>query len=282
MSKVGLVIDSTTIISPENISRYHIETVSLNIIVGDKNMREVDTTDQFIIDNLNDAKDIRSASPSPFAFKQAYEKLFAQGYEEIIVVPLSKEVSGTYQVATMAKDFVENGNRIFVIDTNICNFGVANLVETMLPLFDGQHDAAWLAKEFETRAVASDLLFTVTDIKHLVKSGRISRLSATFAEILHIKPIIKMISGKLSVFEKTRSNQRVLDVFDEHIKNLSSHHSVVALKIVYLQNEELLKKLLEMVKTKYTNVKVTLIDRVNPVFLTHLGNSGIGIAATGY
>lgn len=282
MSKVGLVIDSTTILSPETIAKYKIEVVSLNIVFGEKTMSETQTTEQFIIDNLNQVKDIRSSSPSPYDFQVAYEKLFSEGYDEIVVVPLSKGVSGTYQTAVMAKDLIKGGEHVFVVDTNICNFGVANLVETMLPSFDGKHTGQQLFDEFQKRAGNSRLLFTITEIKHLIKSGRISRIAGTFAEILRIKPIIKMIEGKLVVFEKTRSKERMFEVFLEQIKELVDTCSQVSVKIVSLQNAEMMKVFIEKLKTTYANVKITIIEHVNPVFLTHLGNNGFGISATGY
>jgi len=282
MSKVGLVIDSTTILSPETIAKYKIEVVSLNIVFGEKTMSEIETTEQFIIDNLNQVKDIRSSSPSPYDFQVAYDKLFNEGYDEIIVVPLSKGVSGTYQTAVMAKDLIKGGEHVFVVDTDICNFGVANLVETMLPFFDGNHSGQYLFDEFQKRATNTRLLFTITEIKHLIKSGRISRIAGTFAEILHIKPIIKMIGGKLVVFEKTRSNQRMIEVFLEQIKELVDTCSEVSVKIVALQNAEMLKIFAAKLKATFANVKVTVIEHVNPVFLTHLGNNGFGISATGY
>lgn len=282
MKKIGLVIDSTTILNPIDIEEYCIEVVSLNVIYKNESQKEKDLSEEFIIANLDDVKSFKTASPNPQDFLESFGRLWQKGFQDIIVVPLSKELSSTYQTAILAKEIDENGEHIHVIDTNICNFGNANLIETMLPLFKSDMDAQELVNEFNQRAKNSQLLFTVNDLKHLFHGGRLSKLSAVLGTLLKIKPIIEMIEGKLKLSYKVRHTKAMFDIFMQYIKKYVDNYQNVFLKIVHLQNIPIMEKLTELVNTQFNKIKVSIIDRVNPVFLTHLGNDGIGIALTGF
>jgi DegV family protein with EDD domain len=282
MPKVGLVIDSTTILDLAVVNKYQIEVVSLNVTFEEETYKEVDLSDAFVIDRLNHVRGVKTGSPSPYDFEQAYQHLFEKGFDQIVVVPLSKEISSTYQTAVMAKEDSPRKDHIFIVDTQIANFGVANLVEASLDLFNGQYSGAQIAEEITTRAKNSRLLFSISDLKHLFRSGRLSRIGATFAEILKIKPVVKMIDGKLAVIDKTRSYTRILEIFLTTVAEVADQFKNVYIKVVHLQNDAIMATLVDQVKERFSSAKVSIIDRVNPVFLTHLGNNGIGITVTAY
>lgn len=282
MKKIGLVIDSTTVLDKAMVEKYQIEIVSLVVSYHNENYLETTLSDEFIIERLEDVKGFKTASPAPQHFYDAYQRLWDKGFEALIVIPLSKEISGTYQAAVIARDMDERSDDIHIIDTNICNFGNANLVETILPLFDSEMSVEAIVAEINLRALNSNVLFTVTDLKHLMHGGRLSKISAIVGSLLKIKPIIEMIDGKLKLTQKVRHSKAILEVFMQAIKKHVDNFQNVSLKIVYLQNEDLMNKLRELVKTEYQKVIISIIDRVNPVFLTHLGNNGIGIALTSF
>lgn len=282
MKKIGLVIDSTTILTQKDIEKYNIEVVSLNVIYKNESQKELDLRDDFIIANLEDVKVFKTASPNPQDFLEAYQRLWQKGFKDIIVVPLSKELSTTYQTAFLAKEIDDNSEHIYIIDTNICNFGNANLIETMLPLIEEDVAIEEVVKEFNRRSENSQLLFSVNDLKHLFHGGRLSKLSAVLGTLLKIKPIVEMIDGKLKLSYKVRHTKAMLEIFMKYIEKYVNKYQNVFLKVVHLQNRAIMEKLIDLVSKKYDKIKLSIIDRVNPVFLTHLGNNGIGIALTGF
>lgn len=282
MKKTGLVIDSTTILSDEIIKKYNIQIVSLNILVNETTKKELETTDQEIVEHLNDVKGMKSSSPSPQEFMDAYQKLFDLGYEKLIVVPLSKELSSTYQSAVIARDEMDEKNNIFVIDTNICNYGNVNLIESILPLIDVDIPTEEIVRELKQRVLDSNVQFTIIDLKHLVRGGRLSKISGTLGTLFKIKPIVEMIDGKLKVAQKKRTYPDVLKVFVDKVGKYAETFKTVSLKIVQLGQEALAKQLEKEVQDKHSNVIISAITRIGPVFHIHLGNSGIGIAITAY
>ncbi|MCF0117517.1 MAG: DegV family EDD domain-containing protein, partial [Bacilli bacterium] len=192
VSKIGIVVDSTTTLSDEIKKEYGIKTVSLNVETASFSKKEEDIKDEEIIEVLDDVQNLKTSSPSPNEFVEAYQQLFDEGYEYILVFPLSKGLSSTYQSAFIAKSYFDNEDNICVFDTGTANYGVANIIETLLPYFeDKKIKFDFVKKQTERRINNSRLMFTVMDLKHLVHGGRLSKLGGLVGSLLHIKPMVK-------------------------------------------------------------------------------------------
>ena len=104
MEKYKIIIDSTVYLSKDIIQENDIDVASLNVIEGDNSYREVEVNVQFIFDEQDKGKSWTTSQPSPGEFLEIYEKALAEGYEKIFVCGLSKDISGTYQSANLAKN----------------------------------------------------------------------------------------------------------------------------------------------------------------------------------
>lgn len=282
-SSIGIVIDSTTTLDSQLIKDYDIEVVSLNIHTQAFNKREIDTLDEEIIPLLDDVKNLSTSSPSPNDFAKAYDRLFKKGYKHIICLPLSREISSTYQSALIGKTYVDKAEEIFVGDTLICNFGLANLIETLLPLFENKMATfSDIIQAFNNRVPNTRIQFSVLNLKHLVNGGRLSKIAGLLGTILHIKPIIDMQEGKLKLFKKELNMAKVLGTFMTTIKALSEKFTQLFVKIVDLQQNDLAEKFINQIKTAFPKIAVSRVRTVRPVFFIHLGNDGLGMSVVAY
>ncbi|HOZ02839.1 MAG TPA: DegV family protein [Bacilli bacterium] len=282
-SSIGIVIDSTTTLDSQLIKEYDIEVVSLNIHTQAFNKREIDTLDEEIIPLLDDVKNLSTSSPSPNDFAEAYDRLFKKGYKHIICLPLSREISSTYQSALIGKTYVDKAEEIFVGDTLICNFGLANLIETLLPLFENKMATfSDIIQAFNNRVPNTRIQFSVLNLKHLVNGGRLSKIAGLLGTILHIKPIIDMQEGKLKLFKKELNMSKVLGTFMTTIKALSEKFTQLFVKIVDLQQNDLAEKFINQIKTAFPKIAVSRARTVRPVFFIHLGNDGLGMSVVAY
>lgn len=284
MSKIAYVFDSTSLLIPEKIKNIRYEIVSLKVTLDDKDYKETELSDDQVIALLDNPKLLKSSSPSTSDFTHAYEKLLNEGYEDIVVVLLSKGVSGTFNVAKMAIDELseEKQKHIHFIDTCFCNYGVANIIYSLLPILEDPNSTIDLViKSFEEAVQNNKLLFTILDLKHLFYHGRLSRLSCAVGLLLRIKPVIEMQEGNLVLAHKKRKNEDIhklfLEIVEEAHKNLTDIH----LMIINLTAQDEADKFEEEVREKFDDINISHINRVGPVFLVHLGNHGYGITITG-
>lgn len=286
-NKVAFVIDSTTLVPAEIKEKYRFYEVPLNVSVLGETKPESEITDELVVSHLEDAEDyksMKSSSPAPGDFTVAYETLFNEGYDDIVVFVLSKEISGTYQTAIMAKDMWPDkakADRIFVINTLVCNYGVVNQILASLPLLETDISTEEYVEKVNQNVANTLVMFTILDLKHLFRGGRLSRLSVALGLLFKIKPVVQMEEGKLKLAYKMRTKTNICDLFIKQIADFATRFKRVYLRFVNLSNKEVIAELTEKVKATFANVVISSVDRVGPVFLVHLGNNGYGIALTG-
>ena len=282
MAKIGLVIDTTTVLDEALIKKYQVEVVSLNVVYNGETMREKDVSQEFMMEHISEVKAFKTASPNPNDFIEAYQRLFQKGFEEILVLPISKVLSGTLQIAQLAKESMQEAEHIHIIDSNICNYGNILLLETLLPMIDAGAPIEEVVQAAQERAEQSKVCFTVLELRHLYHGGRLTLVEAFLGQILRIKPIIEMIDGKLKLAQKVRTTQQIFQVFLNHIGNYVKKFSTVHVKIIHMNCADLYEKLKAVILEKFPKTLITEIHQLDPVFLVHLGKEGIGIAVTAY
>lgn len=283
-TKIGIVLDSTTYIPEELKDDMIYEVVPLHVTVDGNNRPEVEIKDEEIVARLENCKDLKSSSPSVGEFELAYNNLFARGVENILVIPLSKESSTTYNVARMAIDLLDEDKKshVAVINTLINNYGVTNVLYALVKYLKKDVSFESLIEKAETLFKNSHLSFTMFDLKHLFKGGRLSRISCAIGLLFKIKPVIEMIDGKLVLTKKERTVTNIIKYYLEQIENFAKKFKKVLCRFIYLgDNRHLVDTMIEAVEANYKNVEYTVCDHVGPVFLVHLGNSGFGITLTG-
>ncbi len=282
--KIGIIVDSTTIIPEEVKDKFIFGIVPLHVTINGENRPEPEIKDQEIIDKLENCKDLKSSSPSVGEFEKEYLRLFDLGVNDILVLPMSKENSTTYNVGKMAIDLLpeDKKNHVSVLNTLINNYGIANVLIALSYWSDKDISFVEFTQKAETYLHDSHLGFTILDLKHLFRGGRLSRISCAIGLLFKIKPIIEMVDGKLVLTKKERTSMNIINYFIKQIAVFSTKYKKVYCRFIYLGNNlENINKMIEIVERTFKNVEFTIIDRVGPVFLVHLGNSGFGITLTG-
>lgn len=275
MTKIGIVVDSTTVLSTEIIEKYNIKKVSLNVLVGSIEYREIDLSLEQMLDFMDSGKTFKTSQPAPNLFIEAFDELIKEGYNDILVFPLSKNLSGTYQTANLAKNMV-NGVNIRVYDTKICSYALENLIYAILPLIDENKTLDIIDEKINTLLSNNEEIFFISDLYNLFRGGRLSRLSLALGTLLRIKPIIMVQEGKLELVKKVRTHNAVMDFFLEKLEKFKNFKEIYV-RIVYLQNEDIVKTLIEKIKN-LLKCKITITTVIGPVFHAHLGNNGYGVA----
>lgn len=131
-----------------------------------------------------------------------------------IYITLSSGLSGTFEAALQAREFVlaeRPDAEIYVVDSLCVATGQALLVsEVARRLADGcsaREAATWA----EGNRLRVQHLLTVDSFDHLVRGGRITPTAAIAGTILDVKPIITVTAdGRLAPIRKARGRTRAL------------------------------------------------------------------------
>ena len=152
-----------------------------------------------------------------------FDELMKQG-KDILHLSFSSGLSGTHDNFLLAsRDVnVKYKNKCYVVDTLCASAGQGLLVLLVAKkaIEDGITIQKLIAYAEEVRYKINHI-FTVDDLKYLVKGGRVSKTSAIFANILHIKPLMRVNNdGKLEVTNKVFSRKLTIKrMFDKMTQN---------------------------------------------------------------
>ena len=117
---VRIVTDSTAYLPEDLKAQYHIEVVSLNVILDEKSYREIDLTNEEFYPKMEKAKNMPTSSqPSMEELQEVFADIAQKG-DDILAIFLSSKLSGTVTSAgPLAAQMVMNNypqRRIEVFD----------------------------------------------------------------------------------------------------------------------------------------------------------------------
>ncbi len=278
MEKIGLLLDSTSL-TRDDLKEYgFIKYVQLKVQVDQETFDESQLSSAEMETYIEEGKKFLTSQPAPTEFLDAYNEFHKEGYTHVIAVVLSHKLSGTYQSALIAKSMCECDMQIDVHSPNSASFGLALGAKQLAEAIKSNLGYEALTERYHSIFQDPLIAFTLGDLTHLFHGGRLNRIQAFIGKILRIKPVIEMVDGKLELVEKKRKNIDCLEHFTNQIKGYVQKYKKVYLDIINLNMEDWGQKLLDYVTENYKNIEIHLTNFVSPVFYSHLGNKGFGIA----
>ena len=222
-----------------------------------------------------------SQANNPAVIRDRFEALLQQGYD-ILHVAFSSALSGSYNnVCVTARDLMEDypDSRIIVIDSlNVSLSEAIMVMQGDLYRSTGhtlEETAAYL-EEFKTHM---NVQFTVDDLFHLQRGGRVSKTTAVVGSALNLKPFLYVnAEGKLTsagtVRGRKKSLRKLVDRMKETLPETPDYSIPVG--IVHgncLQDAQLVADYVRS-ETGFTNI---IINDISPSIGTHAGPGAIGI-----
>lgn len=235
--------------------------------------RDLDTAS--FLRKLKGAKMLpKTAAPEPPLYYPVFEKARGKGESVIVVAPTGK-ASGTVRSAqTAAQEFPDVDIRVVDTQTISCNLG------SLVLLADDMAKAGNSADEIEARLMAmiprGHIYFLVDTLEYLAKGGRIGGAKRLLAELLEIKPILRVKDGQVESFEQQRTKKRALarltEVVIEQFHGGESSH----LCVIQVEAESEAHALAEELKSK-ANVPHIPIYELPPAIVVHAGPRAMGV-----
>ncbi|MEO3945417.1 DegV family protein [Gorillibacterium sp. CAU 1737] len=218
---IKLFTDSSADLPKELIQRYDIEVVPLLVIDGDQQYEDNVTLDP--ADLFRGMREGKVYKTSQISYQTLYDRLkpYAEQGQSCLYLAFSSELSGTYQTGVMVKnDILEQypDFELEVLDTKCASLGEGMVVLKIAELAQQGKSMAELLAAASFFARHMEHIFTVDDLKYLLRGGRVSPIAAFIGGILQIKPILDVEDGKLIPIEKVRGRKKVFQRMIEIIR----------------------------------------------------------------
>lgn len=216
-----------------------------------------------------------TAQVNPENAKALLEPYLKEG-KDILHIAFSSALSGTYNSSRIAaEELMEEypDRRIIVVDSLSASLGQGLLVwlaQQKKELGQTLEDVADWAEKNKLKMVH---LFTVDDLNHLYRGGRVSRTTAIVGSMLNIKPVLHVDNeGKLTAIGKVRGRKKALQelvkLMDEKIGSFGADCDTIF--ISHGDCEQDAQYVAAKVKEKY-NIKNIIINQVGATIGAHSG-----------
>lgn len=271
---VRIVVDSTCDLPPALIARYGLEVVPVYLNIGDQGWLDgVELSRERFYRALPDYHPFpTTAAPSPDRFHQTYQRLAAEGAEQILSIHISSALSGTVEMARKAASEFDEA-QVAVFDGGQISLGTGFLAEAAALAVEGGASLPSVLMMLQERAKRTFVFAALDTLEFLRRSGRVNALVAGIGSLLKVKPIVKMTSGQTSS-ERIRTGRRAF----ERLEALTALASPLERAALVHTNAPVVAEELRKVLFPYLPVGPIPSVLVTPVIGAHIGPNAAGVA----
>ena len=225
MREYKILTDSTTDLSPQLVAQTGVTVLPMTYTIGEKSYRndpeETDLSSGDFYDMLRGGAMSTTSQINVETFREVAGKMARDGFD-VLYVGFSSGLSGTFNSARIAFEDLsaEYPEHKFLAVDSLC----ASMGEGLLVYHAAQQQKAGRSIEETARWLEENKLhlahwFTVDDLNHLKRGGRVSGAAAFFGTMLNIKPVLHVDdAGHLIPMEKVRGRKASLDALVAHME----------------------------------------------------------------
>lgn len=249
--KIAFLVDSCAELEPRHRKGLPVYVVPLRIACREKDYSDgEDITAKDIYKRMEKGELPKTSLPDMVRAARTLENIKRDGYEKVIVLPLSSGLSGTHNMFRLECEERDDLD-IALYETYSAAMPLGAIVLQLWE--DIQNGMSW--EELKTKRIPHLLknnfaYFSVDTLEYLQKGGRIGKISAMAGTMLQIKPILGFApDGELVSVAKVRGRKQVQGKLVELLKSHVGNHKEYNLLVVDggepAETEALKKALLE-------------------------------------
>lgn len=228
---------------------------------------------------LRGGKMAKTAQVPPEKALEMFKVQLDKGFD-ILYIGFSSGLSGSFQSATIAKAELAQqypNRKLLVVDSLCASLGQGMLVELAVSLREKGDTIDEVAVAAANARLHICHYFTVNDLNHLYRGGRVSKATALFGTILGIKPLMHVDNeGKLIAIGKIRGRRQSLDAL---VEKMGTKLGESKNEYVFVSHGDCIddaKYVAEKAKKAY-GCKLSIINYVGPVIGSHSGPGTVAL-----
>lgn len=283
----SLFTDSSANLTDELIEQYSVSIISLNYTLDGKEYKSyvkgVKHNGKAFFERLRQKAEAATSLANTSLFIDTFLPELKKG-KDIIYIGLSSGVSGTLKAAEIAAEDLRTEypeRNIIIIDSLTGGMAQGLLVCKAGKCRNNGMSAEETAKIIEKIKFKANIYFTVDDMFHLKRGGRVSGTTAVVGTVLNIKPIMAPDqNGKITLREKIRGRKNAIERMAQLFLSRSAigKHGIVGIN--HGDCAEDAEFLAELIR-KSGRVKNVIVNFLDPVLGIHAGPGALTIAFWG-
>lgn len=186
-------------------------------------------------DEIRSGKLYNTSQINPQTFYDAIEP-FAKEGNDILYIGMSSGISGAYNSSLMAKNMLEENfpeRKFLMLDTKAASLGEGLAVFKAVELQNQGLSLDDCYSKLEAFCKCIYQVFTVDNLTHLQRTGRLSNAAAFIGKVLNIKPLLRgNENGQIINFAKIRGSKKAIasiaDIYDKLVVDAATQTVCIA------------------------------------------------------
>jgi DegV family protein with EDD domain len=283
VKKLGLIVDSTCDLPVKEIEQYDIGIVPVSVYFPNETRTQyIDlTSEEFFEKIVEEDLHCTTGVPPPKRFIHAINTALEK-YEQIIMLCLSNELSGLWSSGVLHANNLAP-ERITVVDIRTTTIAYGLIVLKVARLIQNGGSKEQVLRKLSDEIIPNSRLNAfVGTLKYLKRSGRIATLQHILGELLHFKPLIEILDGKLESPMKVRGSKAAFEYLVKLGKGLmTALPEKDTIIIAHSRNSERATELAQIIqKSNLKNIEI-LIWEIGPAVGVHVGPGALGFTWIG-
>lgn len=232
---------------------------------------------------LRDGKMPTTSASNPINIISRFQKEINEGHN-ILHLSFSSGLSSSYNNAQMCAEKImeeEPEFKIIVVDTLSGTVGQGILLMKAVDMKKQGKTIEEIAEWLNDNKKHLIHEFTVSDLNHLYRGGRLSKASAVLGSMLNIQPILHMDNrGGLAPIGKVRGRKKALNTL---VDNIEKKSDIKTLKQVFISHGDCIedaKYVAGKIKQQY-GIEDILISDICPTIGAHTAQGALVVAYLG-
>jgi DegV family protein with EDD domain len=275
---VKIVTDSGADLPDQLVKELGITVVPLYVRFGEEVYRDrvSISEDEFYERLIHDPVHPSTTQPGPQDFLETYQELSADA-DGIVSIHISGKLSGTCNSALMARDMMEGGCPIEVIDSETLTMSLGLIVIAAAEMAKAGESMDKIVEWVKQAIPETQLLFLLDTLEYLRRGGRIGKAKALLGSLLSVKPMLTIKDGELVPLGQARNRAKGMDKLFEYAKNAGD---IKDLAIVYNTTPDEAQALAERIGSVFDKEKIRMA-RVGPGLGVHGGPGAMILSIRG-
>lgn len=276
--KIQLITDSTCDLSPEVLSSIGVEFAPLKVLFGDTEyIDKTGITNNEFYEKMRTSPALPTTSQvNPGEFHELFEKALIQ-HEYVVCMVVSSKLSGTYNSAVIAKEMLEEPERVFLIDTATTSYALGLMIQLVQEKIKSGADIVEVVKYANKLSEKSQIYCMLDTLENLKRGGRLSTGSALIGKMLNLKVIIEAKDGLVKVCEKARGDKKGYEWMIQQLSESFPDGHVDFLAIGHSHSQKKLEEIQSILKSRFVIDQITVIE-IGSVVGVHAGEGAVGFA----
>lgn len=274
-----IITDSCCDLSGEMAKELELAVVPLNVEMDGVSFEDGQMSPKEFYDSLRAGKTAKTAAVNPERWGREMENALAAG-EDVLVAAFSSGLSTTYQSAVIAAEELRERypeRKILVVDTLAASRGQGLLVYYAAKQRQAGKPMEEVAQWMEDHKWNLAHWFTVDDLMHLKRGGRVSAATAVMGTMLQIKPVLHVDDeGKLVSMSKARGRKAALNALADCVEKTQLPGENDVMFICHSDCAADAEFVAGLVKKRF-GVKEVYIHDIGSVIGSHTGPGTVGL-----